>query len=174
MTPHEGRLILETMVQSSTVDLFHSGGIALAPIAASPRDRNDVGSHALMSMIQFSSPVMTGTLGLLIPLQVFTLVKQDPKRPFTGGAWVQESVNQLLGRMKSRLLQFRVTLQMGLPMAMNEKRLKEIMGQGMFAAYHFRTLRGQISVTLSGNIDFTQLDYSAQSVYANEGDIVLF
>jgi hypothetical protein len=44
----------------------------------------------------------------------------------------------------------------------------------MFAAYHFRTLRGQISVTLSGKIDFTQLDYAAQSVYANEGDIVIF
>jgi hypothetical protein len=173
MTPHEGRLILETMVQSSTVDLFHSVGIAVAPIAASYRD-NDVASHALMSMIQFSSPKMTGVLGLLIPQPVFSLVKQDPKRTFSGGAWVQESVNQLLGRMKSRLLQFRVTLQMGLPMAMNEKRLKEIMGQGMFAAYHFRTLRGQISVTLSGKIDFTQLDYAAQSVYANEGDIVLF
>jgi hypothetical protein len=174
VTPHEGRLILETMVQSSTVDLFHSVGIAVAPIAASPRDHNDVASHALMSMIQFSSPGMTGTLGLLIPQQVFALVKQDSKRPFTGGAWVQESVNQLLGRMKSRLMQFRITLQMGLPMAMNEKTLKQIMSQGVFAAYHFRTLRGQVTVTLSGRIDFSQLDYAAQPIYASEGDIVIF
>jgi hypothetical protein len=133
-----------------------------------------VASHALMSMIQFSSPSMTGTLGLLIPHQVFDLVKQDPKRQFTGGAWVQESVNQLLGRMKSRLLQFRVTLQMGLPMAMTDKGLKQIMTQGVFAAYHFRTLRGKISVTLSGRIDFSQLEYSAQTIYASEGDIVVF
>jgi hypothetical protein len=174
VTPHEGRMILETMVQSSTVDLFHSVGIAVAPIAASHRDSGEVASHALMSMIQFSSPGMTGTLGLLIPHQVFDLVKQDPKRPFTGGAWVQESVNQLLGRMKSRLLQFKVTLQMGLPMAMTDKSLKQIMTQGVFAAYHFRTLRGKISVTLSGRIDFSQLEYSAQTIYASEGDIVVF
>ena len=174
MGPNDGRLMLETLIQSSTVDLFHTAGIAVAPVATSRFDAEEIASRALMASINFGGPAMSGTLGLLVPTGVFELVKQDPARPFTALAWVQDSVNQLLGRIKSRLLQFQVTLQMGLPMSMNDKGLKQLTTQGVLAAYRFRTLRGEVSVTLSGRVDYSKLNYSNQTSFATEGEIVIF
>ncbi|HWP06626.1 MAG TPA: hypothetical protein VNN72_12825 [Polyangiaceae bacterium] len=174
MAPQDGRAMLETMIQSSTVDLFHAVGIAVGPIAASKVDNGAVESRALMAMISFGGPGARGTLGLLVPTGVFEMVRQDPARPFTGMAWVQDSVNQLLGRLKARLLQFQMPLQMGLPLSMDEKALRSLLSQGILAAYRFRTLRGEISVTLSGKIDYARLNYASQMTYASEGDIVLF
>ncbi len=174
MGPQDGRTLLETMIQSATVDLFHAAGIAVAPLAANRVDAEAVSSQALMAMISFSGPGASGTLGLLVPTGVFNLVKQDPARPFTGMAWVQDSVNQLLGRIKARLLQFQMPLQMGLPMSMDEKGLKQLSKQGILAAYRFRTLRGEISVTLGGRIDYAKLNYSSTVAQVTEGDIVIF
>jgi hypothetical protein len=174
MGPQDGRALLETMIQSSTVDLFHAAGIAVGPVAVNKVDCSQVASRALMAMISFDGPGARGTLGLLVPTGVFELVRQDPARPFTGVAWVQDSVNQLLGRVKARLLQFQMPLQMGLPLSMDEKALRALLQQGILAAYRFRTLRGEISVTLSGKIDYARLNYASQLSYASEGDIVLF
>lgn len=174
MGPQDGRSVLETLIQSSTVDLFHTAGIALAPVVASRQDTEEIASRALMASINFGGAAMSGTLGLLVPTPVFELIKQDPLRPFTGLAWVQDSVNQLLGRIKSRLLQFQVTLQMGLPLSMDDKGLKHMTSQGVLAAYRFRTLRGEISVTLAGRVDYSKLNYSNQQTFATEGDILIF
>ena len=174
MAPQDGRAMLETMIQSSTVDLFHAAGIAVGPVAVNKVDCSQVESRALMAMIPFGGPGAQGTLGLLVPTGVFELVRQDPARPFTGMAWVQDSVNQLLGRIKARLLQFQMPLQMGLPASMDDQALRKLVQQGILAAYRFRTLRGEISVTLSGKIDFARLNYASQMTYAAEGDIVLF
>ncbi len=174
MGPQDGRLVLETLIQGSTVDLFHTAGIAVAPVPASRFGTEELASHALMASINFGGNAMSGTLGLLVPTGVFELVEQDPARPFTGMAWVQDSVNQLLGRIKSRLLQFQVTLQMGLPVCLDDKALKHMAAQGVLAAYRFRTLRGEISVTLAGKVDYSKLNYSNQTNFATEGDIIIF
>lgn len=174
MAPQDGRAVLETMIQSSTVDLFHALGIAVAPLPQSRPDPTLSTSGALMAMISFNGAGMTGSLGMLVPGVVFDLVKQDPLRPFTGPAWVQDSVNQLLGRIKARLLQFQVTIQMGLPMKLDDKGLKQIVTQGIVATYRFRTLRGEIAITLSGKIDYSKLNYSNQVSFASEGDIIIF
>ena len=174
MLPQDGRALLDTMIQSSTVDLFHAAGIAVAPIASTRADPTSITARALMSSISFSGTGLAGSLGMLVPTGVFELVKQDPIRPFTGIAWVQDSVNQLLGRIKARLLQFQVTIQMGLPISLDEKGLKQMVTQGVLATYRFRTLRGEIAVTLSGKIDYGKLNYSNQTSFANEGDIIIF
>jgi hypothetical protein len=174
MGPQDGRAMLETMIQSATVDLFHAAGIAVAPLAANRIDCDAVSSQALMAMINFSGAGASGTIGLLVPSPVFELVRQDPARPFSGMSWVQDSVNQLLGRLKARLLQFQMPLQMGLPMSMDNKGLQHLMKQGILAAYRFRTLRGEISVTLSGRIDYAKLNYSSTVTHVAEGDIVIF
>jgi hypothetical protein len=174
MLPQDGRAVLDTMIQSSTVDLFHAAGIAVAPIASTRADPTAITTRALMSVISFTGTGMAGALGMLVPIGVFELVRQAPGRPFTGPAWAQDSVNQLLGRIKARLLQFQVTLQMGLPLTLDEKGLKQIISQGVVATYRFRTLRGEIAVTLSGKIDYSKLNYSNQTSFANEGDIIIF
>jgi hypothetical protein len=174
MKPQDGRQMLETMIQSSTVDLFHAAGIAVAPVAASRVDRDHLSSQNLMAMIPFDGSGASGTLALLVPIGVFDLVKQDPARPFTGAAWVQDSVNQLLGRLKTRLLSYQLLIQMGLPAPMDEKGLKQLMSQGILAAFRFRTLRGEVSVTLSGKVDSSKLSYTSQITHATEGDVLIF
>ncbi len=174
MQPQDGRQMLETMIQSSTVDLFHAAGIALAPLAANRSDRDNISSRNLMAMIPFEGNGASGTLALLVPMAVFDLVKQDSARPFTGAAWVQDSVNQLLGRLKTRLLQYQVLLQMGLPAAMDEAGLKQVVSQGILVALRFRTLRGEVNVSLSGRIDYSKLNYTSQITHASEGDVLIF
>jgi len=80
----------------------------------------------------------------------------------------------LFRSIKARLLQFQVTLQMGLPMKLDESALKQLVTQGILATYRFRTLRGEIAITLSGKIDYSKLNYSNQTTFASEGDIIIF
>jgi hypothetical protein len=174
MTPHEGRQLLSTMIQGSTVDLFQSWGIAVAPLQPSRDDAEHLKSRALMALIQFNSSNMQGALGLLVPKEVFELVKQDTGRPFAGFDWVQENANQLLGRLKSKLLSFQVALSIGLPQLLTEPGLTSLVNKGLIGAYRFRTMRGEIGVTLSGRIDYARLEYSGLSAGVAEGDVIVF
>ena len=36
------------------------------------------------------------------------------------------------------------------------------------------SLRGEVCVTLSGNLDYSRLNYSGQSAYLSEGDVIVF
>lgn len=174
MNQHEGRALLATMIQGSTVDLFQASGVAVAPVPTSRRDLDDVRPRALMGRIQFNAPAMLGTLGLLVPKDVFELVKQDPSRPFSGVDWVQENANQLLGRLKSRLLPFQVTLRMGLPQMMTPQALETSVARGLLGVYRFRTLRGEVTVTLDGKVEYSKLEYSGVCAGLTEGDIIVF
>lgn len=174
MTPHDGRALLTTMIQGSTVDLFQASGVAVAPMPVSQRDVARARADALMSQIPFSAAGMQGTLGLLVPRDVFELVKQDPARPFSGLDWVQENANQLLGRLKSRLLPFQVTLRLGLPQLLSEQALRALTYKNLLGVYRFRTLRGEVSVTLNGTLDYSRLEYRGVTGAVNEGDIIVF
>src|SRR5687767_12014406 len=93
---------LDTIIQSSTVDLFHSCGIALAPLARK-RDGESVPRYELTGTIAFHGRGFSGTLTLSVPKEAFSLIRQDPLRPFRDWDWVRELTNQLLGRIKNRL-----------------------------------------------------------------------
>ncbi len=174
MSVQDGRTILETLIQSSTVDLFHASGIAVAPLPESRLRSDQLPCHELRAIISFTARGFTGSLGLLVPAAVFKLVRQPPTRTFGGDEWVRESTNQLLGRIKARLLQFEVTLQLGLPQLLTPVALEQLGVHGLLGVYPFRTLRGEVIVTLSGKIDYSVLRYSGKCHIASEGDIILF
>jgi hypothetical protein len=174
----DSRNSLDTMIQGSAVDLFHSCGLAVAPVARSLQRTETLQMPELGGIISFVGRGFTGTLIVGVPPAVFALIKQDPGRPYSGRDWVREMTNQLLGRIKSRLLQFHVTLQSGLPTVMGRDAIERQRARGgMFAAYTFRTLRGDVMVTLSGEIDpgiFVYTGAPVVSNVANEGDVILF
>lgn len=174
MSVQDGRTVLETLIQSSTVDLFHASGIAVAPLPEARLRSDQLPCHELRAIISFSARGFTGSLGLLVPSAVFSLVRQPPTRTFGGEEWVRESINQLLGRIKARLLQFEVTLQLGLPQLLTPIALEQLGAQGLLGVFPFRTLRGEVIVTLSGKIDYSVLRYSGKCRFASEGDIILF
>lgn len=170
------RAALDTMIQGSAVDLFHSCGLAVAPVQRSQqRGADQLQFPELGGTISFVGRGFTGTLTVAVPPAVFALIKQDPARPYSGRDWVREITNQLLGRIKSRLLQFQVTLQAGLPAVMGRDAIeRQRVRGGLFVAYTFRTLRGDVIVTLSGEIDHSAFVYTGVTNIPNEGDVILF
>lgn len=169
------RTSLDTMIQGSAVDLFHSCGLAVAPVERSQQRSEQIQTPELGGMISFVGRGFTGTLTVGVTPAVFALIKQDPTRPYSGRDWVREMTNQLLGRIKSRLLQFHVTLQSGLPTVMGRDAIERQRARGgLFATYIFRTLRGDVIVTLSGEIDPGVFVYTGVTNVATEGDVILF
>ena len=176
---HDSRAILHTIVQGSTVDLFHTHGIAVAPMPQRARATTSLAppsTNELTGSITFTGRGCTGTLVLCVPEEVFALLKQEPGRPYTGRDWIREASNQLLGRIKNRLTQFQITIQLGLPSTPGRDAIERLRTRSsLFLVYGFRTLRGRISVALGGEIDPSMFVYSGSAANTpNEGDIILF
>ncbi|MFZ5896909.1 MAG: hypothetical protein ACOY0T_37980 [Myxococcota bacterium] len=173
------RAVLHTIIQGSTVDLFHTHGIAVAPVSQIVRATTPLepaASNDLLGSISFVGRGCTGTLILSVPEEVFGLLKQDPMRPYSGRDWIREASNQLLGRIKSRLTQFQIMIQTGLPSTPGRDAMERLRARSnMYVSYAFRTLRGRISVGLGGDIDYSIFVYSGAGInLPNEGDIILF
>jgi hypothetical protein len=169
------RSILDTLIQSAAVDLFHSCGLAVAPLDRSRPRKVDLQHHELTGGVTFTGQGFSGVVSVVVPTEAFALIRQDTARPYSGRDWVREIANQLVGRIKSRLLQFNVTLSIGLPTIMNKDAVDRQRSRGPFLSiYGFRTLRGEIIITLSGEIDLDIFVYSGADNVPSEGDIILF
>ncbi|HWA73681.1 MAG TPA: hypothetical protein VG937_15150 [Polyangiaceae bacterium] len=169
------RAALDTIVQSSTVDLFHACSVAVAPLPRTTATRKVVDRDRVVGMISFSSTSMTGSATLSVPNAVFELAISSIQRKPSGSDWIREQTNQLLGRIKKRLTQFQVTLQTGLPSLPTPQRVQRLeAGDSQVSVYEFRTLRGEVIVTLDANIDYSALLYSGALKLPSEGDIILF
>jgi hypothetical protein len=167
--------VVDSIVQGSTVDLFEAYSVAVAPLA---RTRGGVArrqASEFTGIINFSGKGGAGSLMLGLPMAVLTQMKMDPRLSIKKADWTRELTNQLVGRIKNRLLRFQYDLQAGLPTVL-ERRLFEqrapLSESAMF--YGFRTLRGEIQVILDGTIDESLFAYSGKIVVPSEGDVILF
>jgi hypothetical protein len=80
-----------------------------------------------------------------------------------------------MGRIKTRLLQLQVTLQIGLPSALDRRiieRREKV--SGSLLVYEFRTIRDEITVTLEGSFDEAGFKYSGTANSGSEGDVIIF
>ena len=169
------RATLDTMIQGSAVDLFHSFGLAVAPVECTRFRSDDIDIPKLGSVIRFEAPRFTGTLTVIVSPAVFSLIQQDPEHRYSGHDWVCEVSNQLLGRIKVRLLRRGITLQADLPVAAGPDVLKDLKRvDGLLAAYTFKTLRGEILIVVGGEIDHRVLAYTGAHHVPKEGDVILF
>ncbi|HET9958341.1 MAG TPA: chemotaxis protein CheX [Polyangiaceae bacterium] len=166
---------LDTIVQSATVELFHSQGIALGPIPRTQSTAMKLRQAGLIGLINFTSPSMSGSLGLALSADVLSSAPDGPKQEHAVRDWLRESTNQLMGRIKNRCLQFQVTLQAGLPSIVNgEALLRQSPRNETELLYMFRALRGEVSVSLRGRLDTKSLVYSGSVSVASEGELILF
>lgn len=127
--------------------------------------------------IGFDGPSFTGTLTLSIPTPVFELhcETRDASDTTTLADWTQELVNQLLGRIKNRLTMFQTNLEAHLPSVMSGVALERLRKRSASEVlYRFRTLRGDITVTLDAPLGNAVLTYSGVTLVAQEGDVILF
>ena len=173
------RGIIDALLQGSLVDLFQAYGVALAPL---PRSTRSVSDHdpALCASIDFASATdgkcadIRGRLSLSIPIKVFETLRSDPSSEKQRADWARELVNQLMGRLKNRLLPFGAKLRAGLPTSIDREALEIQLAASINPrVYRARTLRGEVVATLDGTLNESELAYAGPALAA-EGELLLF
>ena len=175
------RGLMDTIVQGALVELFQSCGVAVAP---QPRGRLDVSQLKIPEVsaaISFTlaqsvkATPCTGRLTLSLPEALFKIMKVESTRRPQQLDWVRELTNQLAARIKHRLLPFCAAMHPLLPSLITREALE---GQRArfpsMRIYLGRTLRGDVLVTLDGNIDESRLVYSGPADIGNAGDVIIF
>jgi hypothetical protein len=109
-----------------------------------------------------------------MPSALFALVKDDEIRAARPDDWARELVNQLMGRIKNRFLQFGATLQIGLPASINPNAEENPEHSSTLRVYTARTLRGDVLLTVDGMPEESELSYVGPEGLALEGDVILF
>jgi len=165
---------IDSLIQASLVELFQAYDIAVAPMPKSAR-HNQISLPDVSAMIGFSSDSRRpGRLTLSIPSGVLGLMKGDVQG-FRQGDWARELANQLMGRIKNRMLQFSVRLQTGLPSNLESKLLEsQLHSSSTMRSYAGRTLRGEVVVTVEGMPNESELTYVGPGRIASEGETILF
>jgi len=167
--------LLNTIVQGSTVELFHSRGIALAPLPAEQLTSAQSGRFGLTGVVTFNAPKLSGTLALSLADGIYGLFTPTVSVAAAVTDALRELTNQLAGRMKNRLLQFQVTLSVGMPSTVHGPALNRGSSKNeIVTLYTFRTLRGEVRVVVCASVDESALAYSNAVKVAKEGDFIPF
>lgn len=176
LAPAAFRPLLDALVQSTTVELFQSRGIAVAPLPASGANPRQVAYFSLAGLVSLSSPKASGSLSLSWSDPVFSLFTPPVAASSMGARdLLRELTNQLSGRIKNRLLNFSLMLNIGVPTVLSGQALeRQRQRRESELVYVFRTLRGEILVTLDLAIDAEGINYSGASKVAKEGDFIAF
>jgi hypothetical protein len=174
--PHAARPLLDAIVQSTTVDLFHSRGVAVAPLPSSTSKPLQATYFALAGVVNFNAPNANGSLSLSWADPVFSLFTPPVVANGHGSRdLLRELTNQLIGRVKNRLLHFQLFLKIGVPSVISGQALeRQRQRRELEIVYLFRTLRGEIVVTLDASIEAGALSYSSAVRVAKEGEFIPF
>jgi hypothetical protein len=167
---------LDALVQSSAVELFQSRGIAVAPLPSSVGNPHQPTYFGLAGVVTLSSPKAGGSISLSWADPVFSLFTPPVAATSLGARdLLRELTNQLAGRVKNRLLNFNLMLTIGVPTVLSGQALeRQRPRRDTEVVYMFRTLRGEIVITLDLSIDPDALNYSGTNRVAKEGEFIAF
>jgi len=171
------RTTLDVILQSAAVDLFHNSGFAVAPLASCPVEQLQR-YHEHVAMLGFDGPQLMGVLTLSIPAAL--LEARAGGSPVPAGSaslldWMAELSNQLFGRVMNRLAVFQLKLRPHVPLGLSGPVLERLRKRSPSEVlYRFRTVRGDILVTLDAPLDDVTLAYSGSAQVAHEGEVILF
>ncbi|HLV20854.1 MAG TPA: hypothetical protein VKZ49_08225 [Polyangiaceae bacterium] len=161
-------------MQSCAVGLFHAHQIALAPVY--DRSLRPPQTTARMAgSIRFNAPKFSGTLELSLSETTLSRINGDGGH-LAARDLVRELTNQLMGRVKNRLLQFQLELSLGVPTSavLGSAVERPVPAGKTRHVYSFRTREDLIYVTLEGSFELSGLVFSPERVAADEGDVILF
>jgi len=162
--------MFDTLLQGSTVELLHSYQVAAAPVPRAKAGEIAAAESSLSASIRCSGNGIDAILTLTAPLPIVEMTKQEPSKT-NPSDWICELTNQLMGRIKNRLLRFQIVLAPSLPKVLDQPKRTATRPT---LVYVFRTLHGALVVTLEGRLDDSALAFSGLVNVANEGDIILF
>lgn len=167
---------IDVIIQSSTVELLQTYGISVAPRSRTEQSSPSA-AHEVIGIISFDAPAIAGRLTLAMPAPVFTSMPRGRSPDTTLADWTREATNQLMGRIKNRLLQFQVKLRTHIPTVLSGAALeRQSRGRGSppQLAYIFSALRGDVVVTVDPSLANALLEYSNASIVVPEGELILF
>ena len=152
------RVSIDSLVQASLVDLFNAYGVAFAPLPRSSVSASmSVEVSAAAAFRSAGGP--SGRLTLSLPAALLEHMKRDEATSVRLD-WARELANQLLGRVKNRLLPFGVRLEVGLLTLLDPKQLQhQLQDPSAPRIYVGRTLRGLVLVTAQGLPEDSTLAY---------------
>jgi hypothetical protein len=158
------------------VELFQSRGIAVAPLPSSVGNPHHPTFFNLAGLVSLTSPKANGSLSLSWADPVFSLFTPPvPASALGARDLMRELTNQLAGRVKNRLLNFTLLLTIGVPTVLSGQALdRQRQRRETEVVYMFRTLRGEIVVTLDLVVDGDALSYTGQNRVAKEGEFIAF
>lgn len=169
---------IDALVQSSLVQLFGAYNVAVAPLPrlSQPQQLPSIPDISVSVGLSRRGAGATGRLTLSAPRELLQGMNRGPSG---NGAllvdWARELANQLAGRIKNRLLQFDVKLDVGISNVLDSKALgSQLATSPSVRMYAGRTLRGEVLVTLNGMPEESELTYVGPGQVASEGTIILF
>jgi hypothetical protein len=167
------RSTLDILIQICAVELFQSLGIAVAPLGVVRRAVDPQNPNDLVGVVGFSGEQAMGRITLTMNEAVYELFPTPVSGSHAMRDSVRELTNQLIGRIKNRLMQFQVMLRIGLPSAMSAQAMvQQRLAGAAIVTYRFRTLRGEVLVTFEGTLGDAVLNYSNAVRVPKEGEFI--
>ena len=140
---------LHDMVGDACLSLFRSYGSALRLIAPL-----HMPSLEIIAVVGFTSHQIRGALGLATTLATLQGIAEQPDPTDSElDDWLGELSNQLLGRLKNRLVSYQIDLHMATPMTLRGVDLRlHPTPENRLLACHFRSATGHLSAWLDTRI----------------------
>ena len=165
---------VDTIIQSSTVEILRSYEITVAP-----RARTEVLGHVpssdVVGIIAFEGPNIAGNLTLAVPTSVCHPAMPRRARNTTHAEWTYEITNQVMGSIKNRLIQFQVRLRTHVPTVLSGVALERHKRRtAVEVLYSFAALRGDVSLMVDASLARASLEYSNAALVVSDNDPLLF
>jgi hypothetical protein len=164
------RVMVDSLLQAALVDLFGAYGVAFAPLPRSAFSASMAPEVSVAAGFRSGSGT-GGRLTLSLPAALLEHMKGEEPTSVRLD-WARELANQLLGRVKNRLLPFGVRMDIGLLTLLDPKLMQhQLQDLSGLRVYCGRTLRGPVLVTVRGLPEDSSLSY-AGAVRAKEGSVL--
>lgn len=164
--------IIDSVVSESCISLFQDYSLLLQQTPELPHD--DSAKLLYCGVLGFSGDQMRGTL--LLATSREPLGRTSPTSDSSFREWIAELANQLLGRIKNKLIPRGVTLHMSTPIVLRGEHLAPIPRDASIRPYTFSCDGGYVCVwfdaELTSGLDLSAVDANAE--FISEGESMLF
>lgn len=170
--PASTRGAIDSIVQGALVELFSAYAIALAPLPRLAKEMvSEIPGVSVNLGFKCEPRNDAGKLTLSLSNALLEYMK-DGETASIKLDWARELANQLLGRIKNRLLPFGLRLQIGVSTLLDPRQLHErLQGPLDLRVYAGRTVHGPVLVTIQGLPDDASLRYVG-TTSAAEGTLI--
>lgn len=168
--------VIDMLLQSATVAVFHACGVAAAPLAPVDVTADELELEFPVGTMAFRAPGIDAVLIVSLPKAVCARLDIGRRPQADSRDILRELTNLMMGRLKNRLTLYQVTIQSSLPVCRDRRaELDSVFPKsGTVRAFRFRTLEGVVTIILRGTFDESRLVYSSTIQINAEGDIILF